>query len=206
MALSFPRLYPVTDLRFGDLSHSKQVERLARGGATLVQVREKSLSPLDFYTAAAEAVSLARRLGVRVIINDRVDIALAVGANGVHVGQGDLPPARVRALLGPKRVIGFSTHSLEQAVAADSMPVDYIAIGPIYRTATKENPDPIVGLELISEVARRVSKPIVAIGGITLDRAPSVIAAGADSVAVIADLHATGDLTARTRQFLDRLS
>jgi thiamine-phosphate pyrophosphorylase len=202
MTLSLPKLYPITDARISGLSHAEQVERLAEGGATFVQLREKNASPRDFYMAAYEAVQVARRLGVQVIINDRVDIAIAVGADGVHLGQDDLPPEKARALLGASRIIGFSTHNLEQALAACSAPVDYIAIGPAFQTSTKEKPDPVVGLEAIAKIKRGTSKPLVAIGGITLELARSVIEAGADSVAIISDLYSNEGIAARTRKFL----
>lgn len=205
MPLSLPLLYPVTDTCLSGLSHAEQVERLAAGGATLIQLREKRKSSREFYEAAVEAMKAARRLGVRIIINDRVDIAIAAGADGVHLGQDDLPPERARHLLGQSRIIGYSTHTLKQATEADFAPVDYIAIGPAFQTSTKENPDPVVGLEIIRAVKQKLSKPLVAIGGITLDRAREVIEAGANSLAVISDLYSHGDITSRARSFF-RLS
>lgn len=199
MAFTLPKIYPITDTLISGLSHAEQIKLLAAGGASLIQLREKKASPREFYEAAREAMLIGRRLGVRIIINDRVDIAIAVGADGVHLGQDDLPPDRVRSLLGEGPIIGFSTHTLEQALAADSAPVDYVAIGPVFHTSTKEKPDAVVGLEALSEIKRRISKPLVAIGGVTLDRARSVIASGADSVAIISDLLSTGDITERTR-------
>lgn len=201
MPLSLPKLYPITDVRLSGLSHAGQVERLAEGGATFIQLREKNASPREFYAAAREAIEVARSLGVRVIINDRVDIAIAVGADGVHLGQDDLPPEEARALLGENRIIGYSTHNLEQALAACSAPVDYIAIGPAFQTSTKEKPDPMVGLEAIAEIRRNISKPLVSIGGITLELAQSVIEAGADSVAVISDLYSGEDIAGRVRRY-----
>ena len=200
-----PRLYPITDTLVSGLSHAEQVELLAAGGATLIQLRDKRASPRDFYEAALEAMSVARRLGVRIVINDRVDIAIAVKADGVHLGQTDLPPDRARLLLGESRIVGYSTHTPEQALAATFAPVDYIAIGPVFQTQTKERPDEVVGLKTVSEVKRQVTKPVVAIGGITLDSARLVIEAGADSIAVIADLLSPGDIAERTRRFLDWL-
>jgi len=199
VAFTLPKIYPITDTLISGLSHAEQIKLLAAGGASLIQLREKKASPREFYEAAREAMLIGRRLGVRIIINDRVDIAIAVGADGVHLGQDDLPPDRVRSLLGEGPIIGFSTHTLEQALAADSAPVDYVAIGPVFHTSTKEKPDAVVGLEALSEIKRRISKPLVAIGGVTLDRARSVIASGADSVAIISDLLSTGDITERTR-------
>jgi thiamine-phosphate pyrophosphorylase len=202
---ALPKLYPITDTLLTGLTHAEQVERLAAGGASLIQLREKRASPRDFYEAALAAMKVARSLKVRLIINDRVDIAVAVEADGVHLGQDDLPPDRARKLLGSEAIIGFSTHNLKQALEADSTSADYIAFGPVFQTSTKENPDPVVGLEQLSEIKRLVSKPLVAIGGIKLERAESVIEAGADSLAVISDLYSTGDISERVASFFRRI-
>ncbi len=204
--MNLPRVYAITDRRLTGLSHAEQVRRLAAGGIRLVQLREKEASSRAFYEDAREAVAIARTLGVTVLINDRVDIALAVDADGVHLGQDDLPPEKARVLLGPNHLIGFSTHSLAQALAADALPVDYIAIGPIFATRTKENPDPIVGVETVRTVRAHIRKPLVAIGGITLETAPQVLVAGANAVAVIADLLGAPDITARARQYVETLA
>lgn len=196
-----PRIYPITDVRLSGLTHAEQVRRLAEGGAQLIQLREKNASPREFYEAAVEAIAVARTLGAKIIINDRIDIAIAARADGVHLGQDDLPVEEARRLIGRSGIIGFSTHNLKQALEADSLSVDYIAIGPVFQTSTKENPDPTIGLELVREVKRRVTKPLVAIGGITLERARSVIDAGADSLAIISDLYSTGDIVSRMRAF-----
>lgn len=190
-ALASSRLYPLTDRRLSGLSHAEQVSRLSEAGATLVQLREKTLSPLEFYREAAAALVVARERGVRIIINDRVDIAAALQADGVHLGQDDLPPAAARRLLGPQAIIGFSTHSLEQAQFAATMPVDYVAIGPIFETSTKATPDPPIGLSGLSLVRQALGKiPLVAIGGITSRNRTEVLEAGADAVAVIRDIWA----------------
>lgn len=202
MSFHLPRLYPITDTLISRLSHAEQVEQFAAGGATFVQLREKRASPRAFYEAAREAMTLAHTLGVLIVINDRVDIAIAVRADGVHLGQDDLPPERARLLLGESRIVGYSTHTLEQALAASFAPVDYVAIGPVFQTRTKERPHEAVGLDVVAEIRRQVTKPLVAIGGITLDSAPLVIGAGADSVAVISDLLSAGDIAERTRRFL----
>ena len=202
MSFSLPKIYPITDSLISGLSHAEQVEMLAAGGASLIQLREKRASPIEFYRQAIVAMSVARRVGVQIIINDRVDIAMAVKADGVHLGQDDLPPDRARRLLGESRVIGFSTHILEQALAADAAAIDYLAIGPVFQTSTKDNPDAVVGLGTVTEVRRLVSTPLVAIGGITLETARAVIQAGADSVAVISDLLSAGDITERTRRLI----
>lgn len=206
MPFSLPKLYPITDTSISRLSHAEQIERLAAGGASLIQLREKHASPREFYQAALEAMIVAKRLGVQLVINDRVDIAIAVKADGVHLGQDDLPSGKARMLLGEDRIIGFSTHTLDQALEADSAPIDYIAIGPVFPTSTKENPDAIVSAADIREIKSRISKPLVAIGGITLGKARSVIDAGADSIAVISDLLAAADITERSRRFLEALS
>lgn len=200
-----PKLYPITDTRLSRLSHAEQVRLLAAGGATLIQLRDKSATTRDFFESAREAVNLARRLGVRIIINDRVDIVIAVGADGVHLGQDDLPPERARRLLGEAKIIGYSTHTLRQALEADLMPVDYIAVGPVFSTSTKENSDAVIGLEMIRQVKAAVSKPLVAIGGIRLQNAESVIEAGADSLAVISDIYSGTEISERVRGYLKSL-
>lgn len=206
MSFELPKLYPITDRLLSGLSHAEQVARLCEGGASVVQLREKHLSPREFYQEAEEALRVARACGVKLIINDRADIALALGADGVHLGQEDIPPEAARALLGESAVVGFSTHGVEQAIAAARLPVDYIAVGPIFATASKENPDPVVGLEGLRRVREAVGRfQLVAIGGITRENAPSVLAAGADSVAVISALLSPEDsseITRLTRDFL----
>ncbi len=198
------RVYPITDVHLTGLSHSEQVALLIDGGATLIQLREKQLSPQEFFLQADEAVRFAHQSGVRVIINDRVDVALAVKADGVHLGQDDMAASGARELLGDKAIIGLSTHNSEQAVRAIEQPIDYIAIGPIFTTTSKANPDRAVGLEGIREVRRLVGEfPLIAIGGITIDNALAVFDAGADSVALISALLADRSrITSKTHQFL----
>ena len=188
-ALAGTRLYPLTDTRLSGLSHAAQVLHLGKDGATVVQLREKTLSPLEFYREATEALRVARESNVKVIINDRVDIALALKADGVHLGQDDLPPQAARELVGPDVIIGLSTHNLQQAILSTKMPIDYIAIGPIFSTATKESPEPNVGLETLAAVRQAVTNiPLVAIGGITSENSQDVLDAGADAIAVISDI------------------
>ncbi len=205
--MKLPKLYPITDARLSGLSHAEQVARLCEGGATLVQLREKRLAPREFYREAVEALRVARGQGARLVINDRADIALAIGADGVHLGQDDLRPDAARALLGDAAIVGFSTHDLRQAAEAARMPVTYIAFGPVFNTSSKENPDRVVGLEGLRRAREAVGSeiPLVAIGGITRENARSVLEAGADSVAVISALVAVDDpssITQRTREFL----
>ncbi|HEV7398196.1 MAG TPA: thiamine phosphate synthase [Pyrinomonadaceae bacterium] len=205
---SFPgRLYPITDTHLSGLSHAEQVSRLSTGGAKLIQIREKQLASNEFFEQAKSAVTRARSMGAMVIINDRVDIAMAIGADGVHLGQEDLPPAEARQLMGPDAIIGYSTHNARQVQAAAHLPVSYIAIGPIFATTTKANPDLVLGLDGFRQIRRLVNGfPVVAIGGITAENAGGVIEAGADAVAVISGLVAVADLISeRTRQFLGLL-
>ena len=189
MRFELPRVYPITDNLLSGLSHAEQVKRLISGGATLIQLREKHSSPREFYDNARAALITARESTVRLVINDRVDIALALKADGVHLGQSDLPVEAARRLLGERAIIGISTHDLAQVKLAARMPVDYVAFGPIFATATKGNPDPVVGLNALREARAILSSlPLIAIGGITIRNAPVVFAAGADSVATIAGL------------------
>jgi thiamine-phosphate pyrophosphorylase len=186
LQINLPKLYPITDARLSGLSHAEQIRRLSAGGATLIQLREKHLAPREFYREALEALRVARSRGVRLIINDRVDIALALSADGVHLGQDDLPPTAARELLGESAIIGFSTHNVEQARAAALLPIDYLAIGPIFPTSSKDNPDPVVGLEGLRRVRQIIGHvPLVAIGGIRLENIEDVLKAGADSVACL---------------------
>jgi len=203
--LVLPKIYPITDVSLAGISHGEQVGRLIAGGATFIQLREKHASPRDFFEAAKPAIEIARKNNVMIIINDRVDIARALGADGVHLGQDDLPPNAAREVLGPDAIIGFSTHSVEQAIDAAGLPIDYIAIGPIFETKTKENPDPTVGLDGLAEVKKNIGNiPLVAIGGIDLDNVLDVLAAGADSIALVSAI--IGDpalISAKTAQLLD---
>jgi thiamine-phosphate pyrophosphorylase len=187
-----PKIYPITDTRLSGLSHTAQVERLIAGGATLIQLREKHAAPRAFYEDAEQALRVARGHGVKIVINDRVDIALALGADGVHLGQDDLPPEHARKILGPQAIIGFSTHSIEQALRIAWLPIDYIALGPIFTTKTKENPDKTVGLDGLKSVREAIGGfPLVAIGGVNSGNVSQVIQAGAGSAAVIGDLYAS---------------
>ena len=189
MRLDLPKIYPITDTRLSGLSHAEQVARLIEGGASLIQLRDKFSPPREFYLEAAAALKTARAHGARLIINDRVDIALALKADGVHLGQTDISVAAARHLLGQEAIIGFSTHNAEQARLANALPVDYLAFGPIFTTSSKNNPDPTTGLIALSEVVTiKGALPLVAIGGITLKNALEVLKVGADAIALIAEL------------------
>ena len=184
-----PPVYPITDTQISGLSHADQIAVFAEGGVTLVQLREKRAPVLKFYEEAKASLAVAAERGLQLIINDRVDIALAVGAAGVHLGQDDLPPDVARRLLGDDAVIGYSTHSVAQALEATKFPIDYLAIGPVFGTSTKENPDPVVGLDGLRAVrAAAGNLPVVAIGGITPANSHEVFRAGAASIAMISGL------------------
>ena len=189
MYFRLPRIYPLTDTQLSGLSHAEQVHLLSLGGATLIQLREKRLPALQLYEQAKSAVAAAKKTGAQLIVNDRVDVALATGAHGVHLGQDDMPPEAARRLLGDESVIGYSTHNVEQAQRALTLPIDYIAIGPIFETSTKSDTSPTLGLAGLQAVRKVVGNmPLVAIGGISDANARDVIEAGADSVAVISAL------------------
>jgi len=187
--VKLPRIYPLTDVPLSRISHAEQVQLLSLGGASLIQLREKRMPPREFYEQAKKAVAVALSRGVQLLINDRIDVALAVGAAGVHLGQDDMPPEAARKLLGPNAVIGYSTHNIQQAIAATKLPIDYVAIGPIFATTTKSDTAPVLGLDGLRTVRQAIGTfPLVAIGGITHGNASKVIEAGADSVAVISAL------------------
>lgn len=187
--MKIPEIYPITDTRLSGISHAEQVKRLITGGAKFIQLRDKFATPQEFYESANEALKIARENNVKIIINDRADIAFALKADGVHLGQDDLPPDKARKLLGETVIIGFSTHNLEQVEIACKFPIDYIAIGPVFGTKTKANPDATTGIEMIKRVREIIGEiPLVAIGGITLENYREVLDAGADSVAIISDL------------------
>ena len=197
-----PRLYSIADASFGDPVQTAAL--LFKTGIRLVQVRNKKGSSREFLQQVDQIVASAPP-DARVIVNDRADIALIAGAHGVHLGQADLPPQEARRILGDGRIVGFSTHNLEQALVADRLPVDYVAVGPIFSTATKENPDPIVGVATLSVICKAIRKPVVAIGGVTLANAIEVLNAGAASVAVIRDLIHGPDVERQARRWLDTL-
>jgi thiamine-phosphate pyrophosphorylase len=207
--LRLPPLYAILDVAVAR-RHNWQPASLARafldGGARLLQVRAKSEASGSWLALCDEVVRLAGSYGARVIVNDRADLARLAAAAGVHVGQDDLPAARARALVGDDMIVGLSTHSVSQIEAGAAAPVDYLAVGPVFGTGTKDTGYAPVGVALVREAhARGGGKPIVGIGGITLDNAQDVLDAGAQSVAVISDLLATRDPAARVREYVARL-
>jgi thiamine-phosphate pyrophosphorylase len=200
------RLYPIIDTQVCELRRLDPLDVAAaclRGGARVLQLRVKAGPSAAFLAVAESLVAAAGRHHATVIVNDRADIALMARAGGVHVGQDDLGPDAVRSVLG-SGVIGLSTHDDRQVDAGLASAADYIAVGPVYQTATKDTGYGARGLDLVRRAAGR-GKPVVAIGGIDLERAPEVIRAGASAVAVITDILATGDVEARVRDYLEVL-
>lgn len=204
-ALALPAFYPILDV---EVAAARQLEPLTvlRGwldaGVRLVQLRAKHLHGAALLDLADGAARLAAEAGAIFIVNDRVDVARLSAATGVHLGQDDLPPAAARRLLQDDAIVGWSTHNEAQMRAAAAMPIDYLAVGPVFDTTSKRRPDPVVGLDGVRRgVALAGGRPVVAIGGITLETAPAVLAAGASTVAVIGDV-LRADAGARVRAFV----
>jgi thiamine-phosphate pyrophosphorylase len=206
--LALPAFYPILDV---DVARARQLDPLTvlhgwlDAGVRLVQLRAKALSGAAFFDLAEQCAHATSAAGARLIVNDRAEIARVAGADGVHLGQDDLPAEAARRVLGSAGIIGWSTHNDEQLRAASAMPIDYVAIGPVFDTRSKVRPDPVVGIDGVRRAAEiAAGRPLVAIGGITLQSALDVIRAGASTVAVIGDvLH--DDAAARARSFVAAL-
>jgi thiamine-phosphate pyrophosphorylase len=179
------------------------VRALARAGVSLVQLRAKDLSGAEFHRWALATREVSRECGIRLVVNDRVDVALLVGADGVHLGQDDLSPEGARRILGESAIIGLSTHDVAEAMQSGSRPVDYLAIGPIFETSTKTSGRSTLGVEGARAVREVTVKPLVAIGGITLETAPALLRAGLDGVAVISALKSGEDLELLARTWMN---
>ena len=207
---SFPPLHAIVDVTAAGRAGWEPAALAAAflaGGATVLQVRAKDMASAPLLDLCRRIVQLARPHAGVVIVNDRVDVAKLAGAAGVHLGQDDLSPAEARAILGPDAIVGLSTHTLEQVERAIREPISYVAVGPVFGTTTKDIGYSAVGLALVASAARAAGAcPIVSIGGITLDNAPSVLAAGATSLAVIGDLLATADPQARVAHYVRQLA
>jgi thiamine-phosphate pyrophosphorylase len=208
MRIVFPPLYVIVDMDLLEASGLSFARQMAESGVELLQVRAKHATPRHVFetcrqlSAALADLALDSSRRPRLIVNDRPDIAALAPTDGVHVGQNDLDVESARAIVGRDIWVGVSTHNLEQVGAADQTSADYIAFGPVFPTATKEHPDPVVGLELLSQARARTRKPLVAIGGITLERAAEAYRAGVDSLAVARDLARAADPRAQARAFL----
>jgi thiamine-phosphate pyrophosphorylase len=188
--MRLPRLYPILDtevLQARGIRLETAAAAFLDGGAGILQLRHKAPWTREIFAAAREVARLCREAGAPLIIDDRADIAMLLEA-GLHVGQDDLAPRDARKLMGTEAILGFSSHNAGQLCEAGGEPVDYVALGPVYATASKRNPDPVVGVEEVRRCRALVEKPLVAIGGITRENVRAVLAAGADSAAVIAGL------------------
>jgi len=203
--LALSPLYVILDAALLPSDPIEFVKRLMGAGARLFQYRNKTAPARELLQAAQALNVTVRQEGGTFLVNDRPDIARLAGASGVHVGQEDLDLDAARKIVGPHALAGISTHNLEQFRIAAHSDADYIAVGPVFETHSKANPDPVVGLELIREARKLTTKPIVAIGGITLEGATDVIRAGADSVAIISDILAARHPAARVKQYLEIL-
>jgi thiamine-phosphate pyrophosphorylase len=203
--LGLPALYAIVDPFDTGRSPAALAAVLLAGGARLLQLRLKPAIARELLAAAEAIRPLAHAAGALFLVNDRPDVARAVEADGVHLGQDDLPVAAARRVLGPGRLIGVSTHDVEQARAAVAAGADYVAVGPIYATTSKEAPLAPRGLALVRAVRTVVPCPLVAIGGITAETAPAVRAAGADAIAMIGALVRAADPAAAVRDVLARL-
>lgn len=201
--LEIPPVYPITDKALaGRATHYSILRDLARGGARWIQVRDKSTPAGRLLPDLMRCAEFALAQGFCLIVDDRCDLAMCVGAAGVHLGQTDLPPRAARRILGPDRLIGYSTHTLDQVRASCREPVDYIGYGPVFATSTKTGADPVVGLDGLKRACKAAGKPVVAIGGISAGRIRPVLEAGAASVAVISDLMCAHDISRQMEKLL----
>ena len=193
--LQLPPIYPITDKKFArKATHLAIVRELVRGGARLVQIRDKDTPVQDLLMDLRRCVEFCRKHNVLLLVNDRCDLALASGAEGVHLGQEDIPPQAAREILGSARIIGFSTHTLAQVRRSERLPVDYVGFGPIFATTTKQSQYSARNLQGLRRACLRARRPVVAIGGITLERIREVLAAGAASAAVVSAIMCAKDL------------
>jgi thiamine-phosphate pyrophosphorylase len=198
----FPALYAILDPLLIKEPLAEFAAQLSEAGVELMQLRHKRATPRQLFSESRALVEQLAGTGVRLIVNDRADIAAMIGAGGVHVGQEDLPVEAARAICGSGCWVGVSTHNLAQLREANQTSADYIAVGPIFPTATKENPDPVVGIDFLRLARKETRKPLVAIGGITIQSAAEVFRAGADSIAVIRDLLEAASPGGRAREYL----
>jgi len=205
MRLVMPRLYVILDAGLVREPAQEIARQLVEAGVRLLQYRAKNVPVRETLETAKYLADLARKEGANFFVNDRPDLAYLSGADGVHVGQEDLSVEQARTILGPDRWVGVSTHNRQQFERAVASSADYVAIGPIFATTSKLNPDPVVGIELLCQLRPLTQKPVVAIGGIRLDRAAEVIEAGSDSVAVISDILGAPNPAQQARQFIQRL-
>lgn len=204
MKFALPPVYPITDKKLARReSHFSILKELVRGGAQLVQIRDKFTPMQELLHDLFRCVEFASRKSVTLIVNDRCDLALSCGAIGVHLGQEDLPPDAARAILGSKKLIGLSAHSLTQVRNARNMPIQYIGFGPVYPTSTKKDAAREVGLRQLAAACRIATVPVVAIGGIELEHVREVLQTGARSAAVISALMKAPNIARQMERFLE---
>ena len=200
-----PKFYPILDPEIAARHGIDAViaaEQILKGGATILQFRHKGFFSREVFAQLERVAQLCRAAGALFVVNDRADLAALTGA-ALHLGQDDLTPTAARQVVGTKTLIGFSTHNEHQLRAAAAEPADYLALGPIFGTSSKDNPDPVVGLDELRRLRTLTDRPLVAIGGITRTNARSVLDAGADAVAIIGDLFAgDGNVRARTQEWI----
>jgi thiamine-phosphate diphosphorylase len=205
MQLVLPPIYPITDKKLARrATHFSIVEELVRGGAQLIQVRDKSTPLIELLRDLMDCVEFARCKGITLIVNDRCDLALSCNAMGVHLGQEDLPPEAARAILGPNKIIGLSSSSIAEVRKSAQLPIQYIGYGPVYATATKEDAHPATGLRSLARACKISPYPVVAIGGIGLENVREILEAGASSAAVISALMTSKNLARQMERFLQQ--
>ncbi|MBI4682850.1 MAG: thiamine phosphate synthase [Nitrospirae bacterium] len=197
-------LYLITDTAIAGLSHIQIVRLAIEAGITTIQLREEYLPKKDIYKAAISIREITKKYKVTFIVNDYLDIALAVNADGVHLGQQDMPVEEARRIVGNKKLIGISTHNLDQAIKAQESGADYIGFGPIFYTTTKNTGHP-KGIEVLRKIRDHIDIPIVAIGGITWENVKEVLNAGAEAAAAVSGI-LTGDIQTNVRKFMEALT
>src|SRR5580692_4129875 len=205
MSLVLPRLYVILDAALITSPERDCALSLAEAGVRLVQYRNKAAAARQYLDTSRKLAETLRPHGASFFVNDRPDVAFLSGASGVHVGQDDLDVEQARRVIGRDKLVGVSTHNLEQFERAAATSADYIAVGPVFCTSSKAHPDPVVGLDFVRNVRRLTDKPVIAIGGISLERAASVIEAGADTAAVISGILSAPDPAQRARQYIETL-
>ena len=205
MRLVLPRLYVILDAALLKIPAKECAKNLVDAGVRLIQYRNKRASGRELFETSRELAEYLNPIGVQFIVNDRADVAVLAGARGVHVGQDDLGVEQARRVMGEGKWVGISTHNARQFRSALETSADYIAVGPVFATRSKENPDPVVGVGFVRETRAMTDRPVVAIGGITLERAAEVIEAGADSVAIISDILGAENIGNRAREYVDLL-
>jgi thiamine-phosphate pyrophosphorylase len=203
-AFKLPLIYPITDKQLArSASHLLILKELVRGGAQLVQIRDKSTPIRELALDLHRCVEFALRKGIELVVNDRCDLALSCKADGVHLGQEDLPPEAARSIMGPKTILGLSTHSISQVRKSALMPIQYIGFGPVYPTSTKRDALPATGLQKLFQACSVSALPVVAIGGIDVERVHDVLQAGAASAAVVSGLMMEPNIAHAMQRFLE---